>query len=438
MKTRLRLWSATLAGLLGAGAAAQDVPHAFVGATLETCAGATIQDGALVVHRGKIVAVGPTADVAIPDGAVVVAAQGKTLMPGLVCSHSHIGSVSGGDRSGPIQPEVRALDSINPRDPGIQKAQAGGITTVNVMPGSGHLLSGQTIYLKLRDVDTVEALAVRNADGSIAGGIKMANGTNPQKKAPFPGTRGKAAALVRMQFHRARDYRRRIEAADGDPAKMPARSLAMEALLDAMDGKKVVHHHTHRQDDILTVLRLQREFGFRVVLHHVSEGWMVAEEIAAAKAPCSVIVIDSPGGKLEAARLSLETGAILDRAGVLVGFHTDDGITDSRLFLRSAALSVRAGMDRQKALEAVTIANARMLDMQDRVGTLEVGKDADFVLLSGDPLSVYTRVTETWVDGVKVFDLADPADRLMASGGYGASRDQALSMCCYGLQGGGQ
>ncbi|MEC7724003.1 MAG: amidohydrolase family protein, partial [Planctomycetota bacterium] len=154
--------------------------------------------------------------------------------------------------------------------------------------------------------------------------------------------------------------------------------------------------------------------------------------------PCSVIVIDSPGGKLEAARLSLETGAILDRAGVLVGFHTDDGITDSRLFLRSAAISVRAGMDRQKALEAVTIANARMLDMQDRVGTLEVGKDADFVLLSGDPLSVYTRVLETWVDGGKVFDLADPKDKLFASGGYGASNDQSMSMCCYGLQGGGQ
>ena len=438
MKTRLRLWSATLAGLLGSGAAAQDAPHAFVGATIETCAGATIQDGALVVHRGKIVAVGPQADVALPEGAVTVDARGKTLMPGLVCSHSHIGSVSGGDRSGPIQPEVRALDSINPRDPGIQKAQAGGITTVNVMPGSGHLLSGQTIYLKLRDVDTVEALAVRNEDGSIAGGIKMANGTNPQKKVPFPGTRGKAAALVRMQFHRARDYRRKIEAADGDPAKMPDRSLAMEALLDAMDGKKVVHHHTHRQDDILTVLRLQKEFGFRVVLHHVSEGWMVADEIAAANAPCSVIVIDSPGGKLEAARLSLETGAILDRAGVLVGFHTDDGITDSRLFLRSAAISVRAGMDRQKALQAVTIANARMLDMQDRVGTLEVGKDADFVLLSGDPLSVYTRVLETWVDGGKVFDLSDPADRLLASGGYGASSNQSMSMCCYGLQGGGQ
>jgi imidazolonepropionase-like amidohydrolase len=424
--------------LLLLGLAAQNVPQAFVGARIETCAGAAIERGTLMIQGGKIVAVGAVNDVVIPEGAVTVDVRGKTLMPGLVCSHSHIGSVAGADGSGPIQPEVRALDSINPRDPGIQKAQAGGITTVNVMPGSGHLLSGQTIYMKLREVFTVEQLAIRNEDGSIAGGIKMANGTNPQKKAPFPGTRGKAAALVRMQFHRARDYRRRVEAAAGDPAKMPDRSLAMEALLDAMDGKRVVHHHTHRQDDILTVLRLQKEFGFRVVLHHVSEGWLVADEIAAAGAPCSVIVIDSPGGKLEAARLSLETGAILDRAGALVGFHTDDGITDSRLFLRSAALAVRAGMDRQKALEALTIANARMLDLADRVGTLEVGKDADVVVLSGDPLSVYTRVMQTWVEGSKVFDLADPGDRLMATGGYGASNDQAISMCCYGLQGGGQ
>jgi imidazolonepropionase-like amidohydrolase len=123
---------------------------------------------------------------------------------------------------------------------------------------------------------------------------------------------------------------------------------------------------------------------------------------------------------------------VLDRAGVLVGFHTDDGITDSRLFLRSAALAVRAGMDRAKALEALTIANARMLDLGDRVGTLTPGKDADFVVLSGDPFSVYTRVQQTWVEGEKVFDLDDPADRLMAMGGYGASVDQAMSLCCFG------
>ena len=437
MKIWRLLCPAAVLGFASCGLSAQDTPHAFIGARLEPCDGPPIDGGVLIVHRGKILAVGKGSDVQVPTDAVKIDATGRTIMPGLVCSHSHIGSVAGADSSGPIQPEVRALDSINARDPGIQKAQAGGITTVNVMPGSGHLLSGQTIYLKLRDVNTMEELAVRTADGSIAGGLKMANGTNPQKATPFPGTRGKAAALVRAQFHRARDYQRKIEAANDDPEKMPDRSLAMEALLEAMAGKRMVHHHTHRQDDILTVLRLQKEFGFRVVLHHVSEGWLVAKEIAAANVPCSVIVIDSPGGKLEAARLSLATGAILARAGVLVGFHTDDGITDSRLFLRSAALAVRAGMDRQKALEAVTIANARMLDMDQRIGTLTVGKDADFIVLSGDPLSVYTRVQETWVEGAKVFDLTDPKDQLMANGGYGASNDQALSMCCYG-QGGGQ
>jgi imidazolonepropionase-like amidohydrolase len=357
-------------------------------------------------------------------------------MPGLVCSHSHIGAVAGADGSSPIQPDVRALDAIDPRDPGIQKAQAGGITTVNVMPGSGHLLSGQTIYLKLRDGRTVDELAIRTPDGAIAGGIKMANGTNPQRDPPFAGTRGKAAALVRAQFHRARDHRAKITAAAGDPSKLPERSLGLEALLEVLDGKRVVHHHTHRQDDILTVLRLQQEFGFRCVLHHVSEGWLVAEQIAAAKVPCSVIVIDAPGGKLEAANLSLATGAVLDRAGVAVGFHTDDGITDSRLFLRSAALAVRAGMPRDKALAAVTIANARMLDLQDRVGTLAPGKDADFVVLSGDPFSVHTRVLQTFVDGKPVFDLADPKDRLFADGGYGASHGQAMSLCCFGNQGG--
>jgi imidazolonepropionase-like amidohydrolase len=411
---------------------AQDTPHAFVGGRILPIDGPPIEDGALVIRGGRIVAVGPRAQVAVPEGATVVDVAGRTLMPGLVDSHSHIGAVAGADDSGPIQPEVRALDSINPRDPGIQKAQAGGLTCVNVMPGSGHLLSGQTVYLKLRDAHTIEGLLIHNEDGSLAGGIKMANGTNPQRKQPFPGTRGKAAALMRAQLHRALEYQKKVEAAAGDPEKMPERSLGLEALVEALQGKRVVHHHTHRQDDIMTVLRLREEFGFRCVLHHVSEGWLVADEIAKAGVPCSVIVVDSPGGKLEASRLSLETGGVLDRAGVLVGFHTDDGITDSRLFLRSAALAVRAGMDRAKALEALTIANARMLDLGDRVGTLTPGKDADFVVLSGDPFSVYTRVQQTWVEGEKVFDLDDPADRLMAMGGYGASVDQAMSLCCFG------
>ena len=194
----------------------------------------------------------------------------------------------------------------------------------------------------------------------------MANGTNSRRADPFPGTRAKSAALVRDQYIKAQEYRDKIRKANGDPEKLPARDLRMEALVEVLEGKRMVHYHTHRHDDILTVIRLSKEFGFRVVLHHVSEGWKVANEIAAAKVPCSIIVIDSPGGKLEAIDLSGKTGAVLEKAGVLVGFHTDDGITDSRLFFRSAALAVRNGMSREKALYGLTMANAIMLDLQDR------------------------------------------------------------------------
>jgi len=179
------------------------------------------------------------------------------------------------------------------------------------------------------------------------------------------------------------------------------------------------------------VLRLQKEFGFRVVLHHVSEGYKVADEIARAGVGSSIIIIDSPGGKLETKDFSMANGAALERAGALFGFHTDDYITDSRLFLRSAALAVRNGMSRDRALNAMTLANARLLDLQERVGSLETGKDADFIILSGDPLSVYTHVLETYVEGQRVFNRADPADRLYATGGYGAARDESVDFTCY-------
>jgi imidazolonepropionase-like amidohydrolase len=353
-------------------------------------------------------------------------------MPGLVCTHSHIGSPTGGDRSAAIQPEVRILDSLDVREPSLAKAQAGGITTVNVMPGSGHLISGQTLYLKLRDGNTVEDLFVLDEEGRPAGGLKMANGTNSRRDPPFPGTRGKSAAMVREQFIKAREYREKIERAQGDAEKMPARDHGLEMLVEVLDQHRIVHHHTHRHDDIVTVLRLQREFGFRVVLHHVSEAWKVIDELAAAKAPCSIIMLDSPGGKLEAVDIDWKNGAVLEKAGVPVAFHTDDPITDSRLFLRSAAFAVRAGMSRQAALEGLTLAAARMLDLDRRIGSLTPGKDADFILLSGDPLSVYTRVLETHVEGKKVFDRSDPKDRLIATGGFGAGRPEDTGLCCFG------
>ena len=240
--------------LMAPPATAQDRAQAFTGARILTMAGETIENGTLVVHDGVIAHVGESDDVDLPAAADVHELDGATIIPGLVDTHSHLGGPWAADGSEPIQPECRALDAIDVRDAGFQKAQAGGVTTANVMPGSGHLLSGQTLYLKLRDGGTIDDLLIMD-DGMVAGGVKMANGTNSQKAKPFPGTRGKAAALVREAFVAAQDYRRKIEAADGDPAKMPPRDLGMETLLDVLDGARVVHHHTHRHDDVLTVLR---------------------------------------------------------------------------------------------------------------------------------------------------------------------------------------
>jgi imidazolonepropionase-like amidohydrolase len=408
--------------------AGQTQSAAFINARIIPVDGPLIERGILVVQGGKITAVGPMTTAA-PSAATVVDLAGRTVLPGLVDTHSHIGAVSGGDSSAPIQPDVRVLDAIDVRASSVSRARAGGITTVNIMPGSGHLLSGQTIYLKLRAGTTIDELAFAVTDGRFLGGLKMANGTNslrPASPGPFPGTRAKSAALVREQFVKAIEYRDKVRLAAGDATKLPPRDLGLEAIVEVLDGKRIVHFHTHRHDDILTVLRLAKEFGFTPVLHHVSEGWKVANEIARAGASCSLTVVDSPGGKLEAMDMSLGTGAVLAKANVPVAFNTDDFITDSRLLLRSAALAVRAGLPRDKAIEGLTLAGARMLGLSARVGSLTTGKDADFVVLSGDPLSVYTRVEQTWVEGRKVFDLANPADHLIAVGGYGATRDEVL------------
>jgi imidazolonepropionase-like amidohydrolase len=248
--------------------------------------------------------------------------------------------------------------------------------------------------------------------------MKMANGTNPQQESgPFPQTRGHAAAMVREQFVQAQAYRRKMQRAASADEK-PDRDLRMEGLIDVMEGERTVHFHTHRHDDVLTAIRLSEEFGFELVLHHVSEAWKVAEEIAAADVPCSIIVLDAPGGKPEADEIAYRNGRVLHEAGVDVAYHTDDPITDSRLFLRSPALGVRAGLSRAAALESVTLAGARMLGLADETGSLETGKDADFVVLSGDPLSVYTDVEQTWVEGQPVFDRSVPEDRDFATGGY--------------------
>jgi len=411
---------ALLLFLIAGNSYAQQQTKVFTGATIFPITSEPIQNGVLIIKEGKIEAVGSASSVRIPGNAEVIDASGKIIMPGLVDTHSHIGGGDGGDRSSPLHPDVRIVDAIDVHSDTFKKARTGGVTTANVMPGSGHLLSGQTIYLKLKNGRTLYDMVLKDTalhDG-FAGGIKMANGTNSLRQPPFPGTRAKSAALQRNLFIEAQEYQKKMREAGNDADKMPPRNLRLEPLVEALEGKRIVHFHTHRHDDILTVIRMSQEFGYRVVLHHVSEAAKVAEEIAEAGIPSSIIVLDSPGGKLEAVNLLYNNGRELEKAGAEVSFHTDDGVTDSRLFFRMAAFAVRDGMSRDKALEALTISGARMLDLDERVGSLEKGKDADFILLNGDPLSVYTHVMQTWIEGELVFDRENPDHLPFATGGH--------------------
>lgn len=415
--------------LLGSVAAfGQSTPQAFTGAQIIPISGEPINNGVLIVQDGKILTVGD-ADTDIPNNADVHDVSGKVLMPGIVDTHSHVGEGDGGDYSSAMHPDVRIMDTIDPRSKTFRKAVAGGLTSINIMPGSGLLMSGQTVYVKPKPADTIEEmLIVVDQETGIYGGLKMANGTNPLRENGSPGTRAKSAAMVREMFIDAQEYKRKIEEADGDPEKMPERDLKMETLVEVLEGKRIVHNHTHRHDDILTAIRLSEEFGYRLVLHHVSEAHRVADEIAESGAKASIITIDSPGGKMEAINMYNINGRELEKVGVDVAIHTDDPITDSRFLLRSAALAVREGMSRGKALEALTLAGARMLDIDHRVGSLEEGKDADFIILSGDPFSVYTHVEQTWIEGGKVFDRSNPEDKIYATGGYEIFRNMNMHM----------
>ncbi len=401
---------------------------AFVNATLYTgMDDKPIEKATLLIKDGKILEVGPTASVKLPPNYQKVDVQGGVIIPGLVDTHSHIGLWSkpnvpansdGNEMSGPVQSGVRALDSIDPNDPGIRMATAGGITTANIMPGSGNVIGGQTLYAKLRGKSVEEMQIFGDNKGvKILGGLKMANGENPKgygktkQQAPF--TRMKVAALQREQFVKAKEYLEKMKT-----DKKPDRDVSLEPLVEVLEKKRTVHFHCHRADDLLTAIRIAEEFGFELVLQHATEGYRVAETLAKKKIPVSLTLIDSPGGKAETMGLLEENAAILDKAGVPVCINTDDGITESRFFLRTGSLAMRGGMTEAAALRALTITPAKILHLEDRIGSLEKGKDADFVVLNGAPFSVYTKVQQTWIDGRKVFDSGLAYDATLRDGGF--------------------
>ncbi len=409
---------------------------AFKNATIHTGIGEPILAGTLIVQDGKILAIGK--DVAIPAGATTTDLKGAVIIPGLVDTHSHIGIYpkpaiaahqDGNEMSGPVQSGVRALDSIDPNDPGIRMAVAGGITTANIMPGSGNVIGGQTLYVKLHGT-TVEQMRIlgKLADGTeVLGGLKMANGENPKgygKRGQAPFTRMKVAALQREQFLKAKEYLAKL-----GTDKKPDRDLSLEPLVEVLQKKRTVHFHCHRADDLMTALRIAEEFGFEIVLQHGTEGYRIADILAKKSIPVSLTLVESPGGKAEVMGLLEETAAILDKAGVPVCINTDDFITESRFYLKTGAIAVRGGMSEAAALRALTTTPAKVLHLDHRVGSLEKGKDADFVVLTGSPFSVYTKVQQTWIDGVKRFDASDVKDRSYRDGGLWLSnRDQVPTL----------
>jgi imidazolonepropionase-like amidohydrolase len=241
----------------------------------------------------------------------------------------------------------------------------------------------------------------------------------------------KLAAMQRAKFLEARDYQRRQKAhrdakASGKDSPPPDADPALDPLVEVLQRKRTVHFHSHRADDLMTAVRLAKEFGFELVLQHATEGYRVAKELAEARIPASLTLIDSPGGKLEAMGLIEENAAILTKAGVKVAINTDDPVTESRFYLRTGAIAVRGGLSEDEALAALTLHPAQMLHLEERVGSLSRGKDADLVVLSGPPFSLYTQVLETYIDGLRVFDRSARREWAYQTGGFALDGSRRL------------
>jgi len=370
----------------------------------------------------------------VPKDADVVQGKGLWVMPGLVDTHSHIGvyalpeveaHADSNEFTDPVTPHVRALDSIHGGDPAIARAVAGGVTTVQVLPGSANVIGGQSAVLKLRG-GPAERMQFEGAPP----GMKMAFGENPKRvygqQDRSPASRMGNAAILRQALTQARDYRRKWDefrlkqarsstasagkegaggaaGAAGDEAP-PARDLRLEALADLLDGKFRAHVHVYRADDILTVFRIADEFGFKIAsLQHCLEGYKVAEEIARRGIGVATFA-DLWGFKMETWEATPENAARMARAGVRVAIQSDHPVVEERYLIHEAARAAGNGLPVDEAYRAVTLNPAWMLGIDDRVGSLETGKDADIAVFDGPPLSVRSHVVRTLIDGITVYE----------------------------------
>ncbi len=395
-------------------------PVAIRNATILTAAGPAIQNGTIVLRDGKIVALG--ANVTVPPDAQVVDGSGKYLTPGIIDTHSHLGvyAAPGGDAladgnemSSPSTPQVWAEHSVWPQDPQFPRALSAGVTTIQVLPGSGNLIGGRSAVLKVVPSRTVQGMKFPGAKY----GLKMACGENPKRVYAERGlmTRMGNVAGYRTQWINAEAYRRRWDKwlADkkGDP---PSRDLGMETLAEVLRGNIFVHNHCYRADEMAQMIDIAKEFGYSIrSFQHGLEAYKVAD-LLARDSIVAAIWADWGGFKMEALDGVKANAAIVERAGARVDIHSDDPSGSQRLN-QEAAKAMYAGRDigititPDQAIKWITINAAWTLGLHDRIGSLEVGKNADVVLWSGNPFSVYSRAEKVWVDGAMMFDRLDPA-----------------------------
>jgi imidazolonepropionase-like amidohydrolase len=375
-----------------------------------------ILEGAdLLLENGKIAAVGRS--LSAPGDALVIDASGRHVTPGIVDAHSHSATEDLGVNEGvnSVSAEVRIADILDPRSPQLYQQLAGGVTTIHVLHGSGNSIGGQNAIIKLRwGARSPRELLVDNAPPTI----KFALGENPKqsgfaaigRQPRYPATRMGVAALIRASFARAAQYRDEWRAYESLSRRQqsrkvpPRRDLQLEALTEILAGQRYVHSHAYRADEILMLMRLADEIGFQVsTFHHVLEGYKVADEMAAHGASGSTFS-DWWSFKMEAFEAIPYNAALMQQRGVLASLNSDNADLARRLNLEAAKLLRYGGLDPAAALDMVTINPARQLRIEDHIGSLAAGKDADVVIWNGDPLSVFTRADATFVDGQLLFE----------------------------------
>jgi imidazolonepropionase-like amidohydrolase len=384
---------------------------AIVGGRVVPIAGDPVDGATILVADGRIAAVG--VDLAVPEDAEVIDARGSWVLPGFIEAHGHVGvheeaegwaGQDTNEMTDPVTAQVRALDAVNPADLGFRDAITGGVLAVNVNPGSGNPVGGQTVALKCWG-RTVDEMVLREPSG-----LKSALGENPKRvygdQQRTPSTRLGTAAVIRGAFVDAANYLQRLDAEQRKPEgerKPVDRDLKLEALGRVLRREIPWRQHCHRADDIATAIRIADEFGYDLVIDHGTEAHLLADIIADRDIPVIIGPLMVSRSKVEVRNRSLANPGLLALAGVTIAITTDHPVVPINFLAHQAALSVKEGLDRETALRALTINPARIAGIDDRLGSIEVGKDADLVLWSGDPLDVLSRVEIALIEGAPIY-----------------------------------